>query len=662
MRKFLLVSFLFVGFFHNTLHCFAQKVPFTIGQVSDEELDMQACSYDSAASALVLYDYGTVSVELGSRGPELVMDCRKKVKIFKKDGYRFADVEIPVHISNSFVKEEISNIKATTYCKEGDRTEVYKLESKDIHEEKVNEFTVLKKFALPKVKEGAVIEYAYTLKSPFIEFLKNWVFQDEIPVLWSEYRVSYPEFFAYKKMAMGYAPFHVNKGDVRTTTDGNLVEYRWVCKDLTALRPEKYTSCMKDYAVRINFQLESINVPGIFSKTFNRTWQEAAGGIIERQKDAWRFGDKDFLKSVVGEITQNLSSEEEKLKAVFKHIRKNMRWNKSYDIRSERGFKKMLESGIGSVADINILLAEALRIAGLQAAPVYLSTRGHGKVIIHFPFLDQFNYVVAAVRTSSDKLYLLDATDPLYAPDIISPDALNGVGLMIDRENLEWIPLKRPESGITTLNSVFLDMSDMGEATGRAEHLLKNYAALAFRSEILKEGKSKTVTKIVPEDYLPGGYKDVVIENENNPDEPIRLKYPLKIKGTNDEYGKIYFSPLLYLGTKENMFKTEQRILPVDLNHSIAEDCVVSLKLPKGYVVDELPQSTLVTLEGNAGEFEYRIAVSGDVLQVRSKIFLNETYFEPDTYPDLRSFFDMIVKKHGEQIILKRADETSSTE
>lgn len=633
-----------------------------MGQVSDRELDMKVCSYDTAASAVVLYDYGTVSIELSNRGPELVMDCRKRIKIFKKDGYRFADIEIPIHISNSFVKEELSNIKAITYYKEGTHTEVYKLEAKDIHEEKVNEFTLLTKFALPKVKEGVVIEYSYTLKSPFIQFLKNWVFQDEIPVLWSEYRVSYPEFFAYKKMAMGYAPFHINKGDVRTTADGNWVEYRWVCKDLPALRSEKYTSCMKDYATRINFQLESINVPGIFSKSYNRTWEEAARGIIERQKEAWRFGDKDYLKSVVKEVTQNLSSEEEKLKAVFKYIRKNMRWNKSYEIQSERGFKKMLESGIGGVADINILLAEMLRIAGLQTAPVYLSTRGHGKVIIHFPFLNQFNYVVTAVRTSSDKLYLLDATDPLYAPDIISPDALNGMGLMIDRENLEWISLKRPENSIATLNSVFLDMSDMEEAMGKAEHLIKGYAALIFRNEVLKEGKNKTITKIVPEDYLPGGYKDVIVENENNPDDPIRLKYSLQIKGMDDEYGKIYFSPLLYLGTKENIFKTEQRTLPVDLNHPISEDCVVSIKLPKGYMVDELPQNTRITLEENAGEFEYRIGVSGNVLQVRSRIFLNETYFEPEMYPDLRNFFDMIVKKHAEQIILKRTNEASSTE
>ena len=53
-------------------------------------------------------------------------------------------------------------------------------------------------------REGAVVEYAYTVTSDFFFNLQDWTFQREIPVRWSEFRASIPEYFDYKMLMQGY--------------------------------------------------------------------------------------------------------------------------------------------------------------------------------------------------------------------------------------------------------------------------------------------------------------------------------------------------------------------------------------------------------------------------------------------------------------------------
>ena len=60
-----------------------------------------------------------------------------------------------------------------------------------------------KKFTLPGVKEGAIIDYEYTVTSDFLFNLQPWYFQGDIPCLWSEYRAALPQFLKYIMLQQG---------------------------------------------------------------------------------------------------------------------------------------------------------------------------------------------------------------------------------------------------------------------------------------------------------------------------------------------------------------------------------------------------------------------------------------------------------------------------
>ncbi len=108
-------------------------------------------------------------------------------------------------------------------------------------------------------------------------------------------------------------------------------------------------------------------------------------------------------------------------------------------------------------------------------------------------------------------------------------------------------------------------------------------------------------------------------------------------------------------GQKENPFTSAERKYPVEMPYKFDESYNLQIEVPKGYVVDELPKSMIVKLnEENEGMFEYRISQSGDNISFRSRVRISRTVFQPEEYEMLREFFNLVVKKHAEQIVFKK--------
>jgi hypothetical protein len=134
---------------------------------------------------------------------------------------------------------------------------------------------------------------------------------------------------------------------------------------------------------------------------------------------------------------------------------------------------------------------------------------------------------------------------------------------------------------------------------------------------------------------------------------PIGISYQFNFNHNDEDI--IYFNPMFAEGTKENPFKSAERIYPVEMPYTFDEIVVVTIETPKGYVVDELPKPVRVKLnEAGEGMFEYLLSESNGTISLRSRIKLNRANYNPDEYELLREFFNLIVSKHSEQIVFKK--------
>ncbi|HKX82751.1 MAG TPA: hypothetical protein VJL58_00895, partial [Pyrinomonadaceae bacterium] len=78
----------------------------------------------------------------------------------------------------------------------------------------------------------------------------------------------------------------------------------------------------------------------------------------------------------------------------------------------------------------------------------------------------------------------------------------------------------------------------------------------------------------------------------------------------------------------------------------------VKIKLPTGFVVDEIPEST--TLATPFGTYDAKFEVAGDVLLLTRSLKLNRSSVPADKYVSVRDFFGKIHAAEQSPVVLMR--------
>lgn len=93
---------------------------------------------------------------------------------------------------------------------------------------------------------------------------------------------------------------------------------------------------------------------------------------------------------------------------------------------------------------------------------------------------------------------------------------------------------------------------------------------------------------------------------------------------------------------------------PVNYNYPISETYEFDYTLPEGYQVESLPKSISFKLPDNSISIRYSLQNTDNKIKVLYTRNINKILFLPDEYKNLKELYDQIVKKHSEQVILKK--------
>lgn len=323
----------------------------------------------------------------------------------------------------------------------------------------------------------------------------------------------------------------------------------------------------------------------------------------------------------------------------------------NYSRRSiDKTLKNVLKARNGSEAEINLLLTAMLLKAGLATEPVLLSTRSNGYTYPLYPLIDRFNYVICRVNLNS-KYYFLDASRPSLGFGRLNYDSYNGHARVVNREAtpIDFSPDSLREGKVT---SVFIINGEKG-LMGSLQQAPGYYESYTLRDRIKENGIEQFFKDIKKAFNADVEIADPVIDSLNKYDYPLGIRY--KFDMAIDDGDILYFNPMFGESWKENPFKSAQRRYPVEMPYTIDQTYLLRLDVPKGYVIDELPKQIMVKLnEDDDGFFEYRLSESNGAISLRSRIVIKRTFFMPDEYEMLREFFNLVVKKHSEQIVFKK--------
>jgi transglutaminase-like putative cysteine protease len=634
------------------------------GAVPVEDLTMTTYTPDSSASAVVLGSYGYTFFTRGDMGYQANYRVHYRVKILKKEGYGQANVQIPLlSTEQGQRRESVTDIKAASYNLDVASGQIVRtlLDEKSVYRESLQrkqgrEWEEVK-FSVPNIKEGTVIEYSYLITSDFFVILNPWDFQADIPVRKSEYQVKIDEALSYVYLLQSNFPFTDSpdvgkKGEENTQQSGF---YRWVQEGLPAFKEEGFISSRDDYISRIQFQLESYQYPGNPKREIFTTWPKTIIGLWGNMSYGGFIKRKGATKDLVAQLVAGKGSEREKMEAIYRYVQANLKATNQSGIYTTNSPKEILQKREGNRQEVNLLLINMLREADLNANPVLLSTRSHGKPYKNYPILERFNYSIAHVRIGEEE-FLLDATHPLQPLGMLPAETLNGEGLLMAKDGAEsgWINLQnRFKSSETVVANLQLQAD--GSLTGQMEVNLKGYAALDARAKYLKQQAEGEPAKPAGGVGAQYGLQLDSATHLNDYEQPFNLK------GTHQssEFGqptgdRLYLEPLLGLRMKENPFKAAERRMVVDFAYPYDEHYIFTIKLPPGYEVEELPKSARVQWADKSIRFEYIATAKEGTVQLLCRLFIQRAVFAAEEYKDLRQTFAQMVAKQNEQIVLKK--------
>jgi len=141
-----------------------EKSRVKFGKIAPEDFQKKTYEIDSSANAVIIADIGSTQI-LGNQkgGCSLEFTAFRRAHILSKNGYDIADVEIMLY-TNGDAEEVLHSLKASTYNLENGEVVETKLNVKDaVFKDKLDKYHLTRKFTLPNIKEGSIIEYEYKL-------------------------------------------------------------------------------------------------------------------------------------------------------------------------------------------------------------------------------------------------------------------------------------------------------------------------------------------------------------------------------------------------------------------------------------------------------------------------------------------------------------------
>ena len=637
-----------------------------LDKVTKEQLLQSKNPNDTAAPATFLFKKAKTTFKYSLKdGFVSQTEFQIKIKIYKKEGLKWANFRMPYYVGYKNLNDESIRIQsAFTYNLENDKIIKNKVTSEGKFQEQINEFWKIKSLSFPNVKEGSIIELHYVLKTENISTLPEFQFQYDIPVNTAVYVTEIPEFYIYKGIQKGFVDV-LKEEKIENTSQSyedefkrtNYLNYKqittkYTVKNVATIKEESYVNNIENYLGKIEHELQIIRMPNEEPKQIATTWEAVAKSIYDDPDFNTAITKFDYFSNDIKLVINGVASPEDRTKKIFNFVKRRMNWNDRYGYYPKQKMEAAYAEKVGNIGEINLMLVSMMRMAGVDANPVLVSTRENG--FASFPNKTLFNYLIVAADIDN-KIVLMDATDKLSDVNMLPIRALNWQGRLIKKDGtnteIDLMPKSNSKNIINMIGSINLQ----GEVSGKIRNQYFDYYAFVFRE------KNNGLTKESSIDKLEKKYQGVEIneyevQNSNDLDLPIVESYSFTTNNAVEIIGdKMYLSPFLFFAMKENPFKQETREFPVDFVFPTQDKFNISLTIPEGYIVETLPLAKAVAMPEKLGNLRYIVSNNGNQIQILYSLDINKAVIDSQYYEALKNFFKEVVNKQTEKVVLKKS-------
>ena len=606
------------------------------GKVSEKEIEYKQVPFEKEAGAVILYEEGATTIV-----SFFETQIYRRIKILDESGIEAANQAIRYYSHNK--SQEIISFRAQTINTFNGKTEIIPVDKKSIFDQNLNPYWSVRKFTFPDVQVGSIIEFDYVISNRNLFYIDAWRFQHEYPTLFSAYDINNHTRLDYNFVAIGQKmlDYSLNKKSKQSN--------RWVLANIPSYNSIDYIYNKQDMSERILLQLRGYTTTdgaffdGDSDRKVITDWKTLNAEILNNLSI---YKNNSTAKEIAAAIP-NGKDETETLKNVQNYFRDNYTWNGFVGIYPQQSSRDLAKKRTGNAADLNLLLNMVLENKGIKSDLVVLSSRSHGKLILTYPYLGQFDHMINMVMLKNKSVIMMDAYDLSHDIGFMPLNNYNYFGLIVDKSKENFVALQPP----------------LSEYSSQQVYNIKddkiNLVQTDKRNGYFKENVPLNLPKGIKETSLIGQSVDVLMnevntEKKNSEDgmyEMIRSSYEASYSGK---------SPFIHIQNpiKELLsnytFNEIDRKRPLEFEFPFLFKIDVVVPVPDGYKIEVSDNfnSHIETTDKSLVYFQ-KALIKEDKLILHVEFLIRKSTFEND-YAAIKSFFDKTNIAASQVILLKK--------
>lgn len=491
------------------------------------------------------------------------------------------------------------------------------------------------------------IEYEIVQKGTSLLSLPSFIVNtDEDTVLQAKFVVRYPESnpIRYRLVNTELQPKQVKIA--------NKTELTWEFSNPKNFEFVEYYKSAREQLTRIDLAATFINVEGFEGRIDN--WKDFGLWYLKllegRDKVPFELGEK------ITELTMNMTSREEKVKAVYQFVQDQTRYvSIQLGIGGWQPFDAdyVYKNKFGDCKALSNYTYALLKHIGIESYHA-LATRGVTRSGVSPDFPENaYNHEILVVPNGDDYLWL-ECTDQTIPFNHIGLDNQNRYVLLIKPNGGELI--KTPSSTDIhndTMTETHIELKQNGDS--EIKHVEKHVGNNQddYRYRLFKP------TKKIAEDFVYRSFpisnakiKSYNFDSIGNKEDTLQFQFDLDVRMYGSKSGSRLFIPLNSLNKWTAFLPDEEkRDKEVYLYNPIIDKSVTFYYLPEGFKAESMPESKEIQTE--FGDYILTVErIDKTKLKIERRISINKTIIPSEKYSDLKAFLSNIKKGDSQKMIL----------
>ncbi|HEY8188873.1 MAG TPA: DUF3857 and transglutaminase domain-containing protein [Pyrinomonadaceae bacterium] len=616
---------------------------------------LPAPAYDKKVSTVVLVDNSTITV--GEDGQTTTV-ATYAIRILNREGRDEAVAELGYETDSEKVKDfHAWLIRPSGPVKSYGKNEtIDKADLNDVYDES----RVRKIVASDDAEPGSVFGYQTVTETRPYFYQSMWYFQGSAPVLSSKLTIVLPPGWQATGVTFNHA-------EVPVSASGTT--YTWELRDLAPLEWEPASPELRNLAPRLAvkyFPAEGAKNPGV--KAFE-SWKDVSRWYTNLT-DSQAAPDERIVAKA-RELSAGATTELEKIRAIGRYVQNIQYISVQIGVGRWRphAASEVMAKSYGDCKDKANLMRAMLRSLNIQAYPVLIFSGDATHVSESWVSPGQFNHCIIAIKVSDEtkaptvithpalgRLLIFDATDDNTPLGDLPEDEQGSFALIAagDSGSLTKMPETPPESNSVD-RQIEASLSANGDLNATVRERALGQRAVDYRREFRNLSRPEYIKNV--ESRISKGATAAKVSKVEPTDRSTEGRFDLDLEFSAYAYAQLMQGRLLVfkpavLSRRESVFLTEAvRRHPIVLDaHAFTE--TVHLKLPAGFLVDELPDP--LKIEGPFGSYKTTYEVKDNELLFTRTLAQRAGTIPATQYQTVRNFFERIRAAESAPVVLAK--------